>query len=87
MLGGLELRNISLRSAADDPGHGNLSFEFAPPSMVLREVAWERAVMHPAHPDAPGSRPYWSVQFGDATVVLGLDSDSATLVYASISQR
>lgn len=86
-LNGLKARNISLRSAADDPGHANLSFEFEPPSIVLRKVAWGGAVMHSPHPDAPGSRPHWRVQFGDATVVLGLDSDSATLVYVSISQR
>lgn len=86
-LGGLALRNISLRSAADDPGHANLSFELAPPSIVLHDFAWEGAVMHPPHPDAPGSRPYWNVQLGNASVVLGLDTDNATLVYVSISQR
>ncbi|AWH19245.1 hypothetical protein C1922_18955 [Stenotrophomonas sp. ZAC14D2_NAIMI4_7] len=86
-MGGLALYNISLRSAADDPGHANLSFEFEPPSIVLREFAWEGAVMHPPHPDAPGSRAYWNVQLGEAAVVLGLDTDNATLVYVSISQH
>lgn len=43
--------------------------------------------MHPPHPDAPGSRAYWNVQLGEAAVVLGLDTDNATLVYVSISQR
>lgn len=86
-LGGLALRNISLRSAADDPRHANLSFEFAAPGIVLRQVAWDGAVMHPPHPDAPGSRAHWNAQLGDATVVLGLDTDDATLVYVSISQH
>ncbi len=87
MLGDLEVRNIRLRSAADDPALANLIFEIAPPSIALKEIIWENSTKHPPRPDAPGSRPYWSAQVNDAKVVLGLDSDNVTLTYISISQR
>ena len=87
MLGDLEVRNIRLRSAADDPALANLIFEIAPPSIALEEIIWENSTKHPSRPDAPGSRPYWSAQVNDAKVVLGLDADNVTLTYISISQR
>ncbi|WP_312816574.1 hypothetical protein [Pseudomonas sp.] len=86
-LGDLEIRNIRLRSATDDPALANLIFEIAPPSIALEEIIWENSTKHPPRPDASGSRPYWSAQVNDAKVVLGLDSDNVTLTYISISQR
>ncbi|WP_144435737.1 hypothetical protein [Stenotrophomonas indicatrix] len=86
-LGDLEVRNITLRSAADDPAHANLIFEVVPPSIALEEINWEDSTLYPPHPNAPGSRPYWSVQVNSATVVLGLASDNVTLTYVSIRQR
>jgi len=87
MLGDLEVRNITLRSPADDPAHANLIFEVVPPSIVLKEIIWEDSTLYPPHPDAPDSRPYRSVQVNSATVVLGLASDNVTLTYVSIRQR
>ncbi|QDL26408.1 hypothetical protein [Stenotrophomonas maltophilia] len=87
MLGDLEVRNIKLRSAADDPAHANLIFEVAPPSIALEEVSWEGSIVNPPHPDASGSRPYWSAQVNGAEVVLGLAADNVTLTYVSIRQR
>ena len=87
MLGGLEVRNIKLRSAADDPAHANLIFEVAPPGISLEEIIWEDSIVNPPHPDAPGSRPYWSAQVNGAKVVLGLAADNVTLTYVSISQH
>ncbi len=37
MLGDLEVRNIRLRSAADNPALANLIFDIAPPSIALEE--------------------------------------------------
>lgn len=87
MLGDLEVRNIKLRSAADDPAHANLIFEVAPPSIALEEVSWEGSIVNPPHPDASGSRPYWSAQVNGAEVVLGLAADNVTLTYVSTRQR
>lgn len=87
MLGGLEIKNITLRSPADDPTHATLVFEVAPPSIALGEIIWEESAMYPPHPDAPDSRPYWSAQVNSAKVVLGLSLDHKTLTYVSISQR
>ncbi|MEN5285840.1 hypothetical protein ABE494_07790 [Stenotrophomonas lactitubi] len=87
MLGDLEVRNIKLRSAADDPAHANLIFEVALPSIALEEIIWEDSIVNPPHPDAPGSRPYWSAQVNGAKVVLGLAADNVTLTYVSIRQR
>ena len=41
MLGGLEVRNITLRSAVDNPAQAKLTFDVAPPSVALKEVIWE----------------------------------------------
>lgn len=87
MLGDLELRNIKLRSAADDPAHARLIFEVAPPSIALDEIIWEDSTIDPPHPDAPDSRAYWSARVNGAEVVLGLAADNVTLTYVSISQR
>ncbi|CAM4411067.1 DUF3251 domain-containing protein [Stenotrophomonas lactitubi] len=86
-LGDLEVRNITLRSPADDPTHATLIFEVAPPSIALEEIIWENSAIEPPHPDAPGSRPYWSAQVNSAKVVLGLSLDYKTLTFVSISQR
>ena len=86
-LGDLEVRNITLRSPADDPTHATLIFEVAPPSIALEEIIWENSAIEPPHPDAPGSRPYWSAQVNSAKVVLGLSLDYKTLAFVSISQR
>lgn len=87
VLGDLELRNIKLRSAADDPAHARLIFEVAPPSIALDEIIWEDATIDPPHPDAPDSRASWSARVNGAKVVLGLAADNVTLTYVSISQR
>ncbi len=87
VLGDLELRNIKLRSAADDPAHARLIFEVAPPSIALDEIIWEDSTIDPPHPDAPDSRASWSAQVNGAKVVLGLAADNVTLTYVSISQR
>lgn len=87
MLGDLEVRNIKLRSAADSTAHANLIFEVAPPSIALEDVNWEDPIVNPPHPDASGSRPYWSGQVNGAEVVLGLAADNVTLTYVSIRQR
>lgn len=87
MLGDLEVRSIKLRSAADDSAHARLIFEVAPPSIALDEIIWEDSTLYPPHPDAPGSRPYWSAQVNGAELVLGLAADNVTLTYVSISQR
>ena len=87
MLGDLEVRNIRLRSAADNPALANLIFDIAPPSIALEEMIWENSTKHPPRPDAPGSRPYWTAQVNDAQVVLGLAADNVTLTYISIRQR
>ncbi|AWH23110.1 hypothetical protein [Stenotrophomonas sp. ZAC14D2_NAIMI4_6] len=86
-LGALEIRNISLRSATDEPGHANLTFDVALPSIVLDGPLWDGFTMYPARPDAPDSRPYWSANVSGAKVVLGLASDHKTVTYVSVSRR
>ena len=86
-LGDLEVRNITLRSPADDPTHATLIFEVAPPSIALDEIIWEDSTIEPPHPDAPDSRPYWSAQVNGAEVILGLAPDNVTLTRVLISHR
>ena len=85
MVGHLEIRNITLRSAPDDPAHAKLAFDVAAPSIALEEIIWEDSTIYPPHPDAPGSRPYWSAQVNGAEVVLGLAPDNVTLTRVVIS--
>nr|WP_312250089.1 hypothetical protein [Stenotrophomonas geniculata] len=87
MLGGLEVRNITLRSAVDDPAQAKLTFDVAPPSVALKEVIWEGTAQYPPRPDAPDSRPYWTAPVNGAEVVLTLAPDNATLTHVLISQR
>ncbi|MCU1003745.1 hypothetical protein JAK59_01585 [Stenotrophomonas maltophilia] len=87
MLGGLEVRNISLRSAVDNPAQAKLTFDVAPPSVALKEVIWEGTAQYPPRPDAPDSRPYWTAPVNGAEVVLTLAPDNATLTHVLISQR
>ena len=87
MLGGLEIRNIMLRSVPDDPAHAKLTFDVAPPSILLEEIIWEDSTLYPPHPDAPGSRPYWSAKVNGAEVVLSLAPDNVTLTRVLISHR
>lgn len=87
MLGGLEVRNITLRSVPDNPAHAKLTFDVAPPSILLQEIIWEDSTLSPPHPDAPGSRPYWSAQVNGAEVFLTLAPDNVTLTRVLISSR
>lgn len=87
MLGDLSILNIKLRSASDNPAHATLTFDIAPPSVVVGNVLWEDSIPYPARPDASGSRPYWSTRVSGSEVILGLESDGTTLNYISISQR
>jgi len=87
MLGSLEVRNITLRSAADNPAQAKLTFDVAPPSIALEEIIWEGSSQYPPRPDAPASRPYWSAQVNGAEVVLTLAPDNVTLTHVLISQR
>ncbi|MDW7599532.1 hypothetical protein [Stenotrophomonas maltophilia] len=87
MLGGLEVRNITLRSAVDNPAQAKLTFDVAPPSVALKEVIWEGTAQYPPRPDAPDSLPYWTAPVNGAEVVLTLAPDNATLTHVLISQR
>lgn len=86
MLGDLEIRNITLRSALDDPAHAKLAFDVVPPSIALEEIIWEDSTIEPPHPDAPDSRPYWTARVNGVEVVLGLALDNVTLTRVVISQ-
>ncbi|MCR8715515.1 hypothetical protein NU965_12620 [Stenotrophomonas indicatrix] len=86
-LGDLEVRNITLRSVPDDPAHAKLTFDVAPPSILLEEIIWDDSTLYPPHPDAPGSRPYWSAKMNGAEVVLSLAPDNVTLTRVLISHR
>lgn len=87
LLGDLEVRNITLRSDADNPALARLTFDVAPPSIALDEIIWEDSTIYPPHPDAPGSRAYWSAPVNGAKVVLELAPDQKTLTHVLISQR
>jgi len=87
MLGDLEVRNITLRSDADNPALARLTFDVAPPGVALEGIIWEDSTIDPPHPDAPGSRAYWSAQVNGARVVLELAPDQKTLTHVLISQR
>ncbi len=87
MLGGLEVRNITLRSAVDNPAQAKLAFDVTPPSVALEEIIWEGTAQYPPRPDAPGSRPYWTAPVNGAEVVLTLAPDNVTLTHVLISQR
>lgn len=86
-LGDLEVRNITLRSDVDNPALAKLTFDVAPPSILLEEIIWEDSTLYPPHPDAPGSRPYWSAKVNGAEVVLSLAPDNVTLTRVLISHR
>ncbi|WP_340570921.1 hypothetical protein [Stenotrophomonas sp. G106K1] len=86
-LGDLEVRNITLRSDVDNPALAKLTFDVAPPSIALEEIIWEDSTIEPPHPDAPGSRAYWSAQVNGVKVVLQLAPDQKTLTHVLISQR
>lgn len=86
-LGRLEVRNIVLRSNAHQPGRARLTFDVVSPSIEINQELWRDSILYPARPDAPDSRPYWSVQLDRATVYLGLAPDSATLARVTIIQR
>ena len=86
-LADVAIRTIELRAATDVPSHATLIIDIGAPGLVLREAPWTGAVLNPPHPDAPGSRAYWSFQTGRSTIVLGLASDQMHVSYVSIRQR
>lgn len=86
-LAGVALKDVELHGAPDHPEQARLLLRFGATDLLMDDVPWPAAILHPPHPDAPDGHAYGSLEIQGAAVILGLGPDQTHLSYISIRKR